>query len=160
MTAAWAVGVAIASAVIAFLSLLYTISRDRNNPVMELQKQMSTVLERVSPVNTAIGDLQKADSRLVERIVVVETKVETFWNQISLNMATILHRPHPGYEERDGLIEKLQSGQMNSDDANKLAKILRSVINDPQEDRSERAVSALLVSALGQLYDLRNSHEQ
>lgn len=154
----WAVGVSITSAVIAFFSLLYTVGKDRNSPISELQRQMSTVLERVAPVNTSIANLQLTDARLTERVVVVETKVETFWSQVSLNMATILHRPHPGYEERDALIEKLQAGSMTLDEANELAEMLYRVINDPNEERAERAVSALLVSALGQLYDLGNSH--
>lgn len=154
----WAVGVSIISAVIAFLSLLYTVGKDRSSPISELQRQMSTVLERVAPVNTSIANLQLADSRLTERVVVVETKVETFWSQVSLNMATILHRPHPGYEARDALIEKLQAGSMTEDEANELAEMLYKVISDPNEERAERAVSALLVSALGQLYDLGNPH--
>lgn len=153
----WAIGVSIISASIAFLSLLYTVGKDRNSPISELQRQMSTVLERVAPVNTSIANLQIADSRLAERVVVVETKVETFWSQISLNMATILHRPHPGYEERDNLIELLQAGTMTQEEANKLAVMLQLVINDPNEERSERAVSAILVAALGQLYDLDSS---
>lgn len=154
----WAVGVSIVSAVIAFLSFFYTVGKDRSSPISELQRQMSTVLERVAPVNATIVSLQQTDARLTERVVVVETKVETFWSQVSLNMATILHRPHPGYEERDALIEKLQAGTMTVEEANKLAEMLYKVINDPNEERAERAVSALLVSALGQIYDLGDLH--
>lgn len=129
--------ISILSVVNSVLISIYSIRRNINKDAKMLEAEFRSKFEQMS-----------------NRIIVLETQVGAFWHNISVNLATVLHSPHPEHFRRDQLIELLQDGKLTLKDATEMISLLRKAINDDESAQSERAVAAILLSAIQQLYGI------
>ena len=86
----------------------------------------------------------KLDRRLdkVENMLSsIETKIEPFWQLIKTDIAGLLHRPT--HLEMDALLEKLQNGGLDHEEANTLYDML---VNEDNDDDTIRRISTVLVA--------------
>lgn len=90
-------------------------------------------------------------AKVGERITVLETKMEVFWSGISLDLATVLHHPHPEFAERDNLLELFLAGDINESQLDRLRELLRHAVGDIDTESpsaGERVAASILLRLL------------
>lgn len=93
--------------------------------------------------------------KLRERLIVVETKLNLFFKDVSLTKADFLHSPHT--PELDLLLEKVQSGEkMKQNEVLSLIEMLKQILKSSSETESRKSAAGMLMATVRAQYYLTN----
>lgn len=86
------------------------------------------------------------------RITALETKVEVFWRNVSIDVALLLHKPHPDFRKRDELIEKYAADKLTETELKEFILLLEK-LKEEGEDKQERFYASYILHAIKARYN-------
>jgi hypothetical protein len=101
----------------------------------------ATLTALAASISQLSQDVAKIRERLevaVDRTTVLETKMEVFWRNVSLDVAKVLHSPNPARQHLDLLLEDLMNGGLDdARDRAELRGLLRTIRDYHHGDPSD-----------------------
>ncbi len=115
-----AVIVGIISSVLAVTSLLYTVTNNRSG--------YSKITEN--------------------RLASLETKVDLFWRNLSVDAAKILHSPDPAKARQDALLERFMDETIEPDEVTELVTLLEAILHEHDAQPGQRLAASVVLQAV------------
>jgi hypothetical protein len=118
------------------------------------QRQAQASLDAAGSLRGEVRGLAAQVTALDSRASVLEAKLDVFWRNVAFDVSKILHSPHPGWEELDGLLEKFRDQAISPAEQAELEDHLRAIVDGRwtagQVARADQVAASLLLRALEQ----------
>lgn len=144
----------IVNIIIAIISVLisavaFSHSKRKDNAEDLVARINAIVGERIIVVMNSIGKVE-------DRVIVLETKTDVFWRNVSFDIARELHSPHR--PELDRLLEKYYSRdvgpeRMSQAEIRRMEFLLKWLIDSDHEPKGDKVMAIILLSILKTLKD-------
>lgn len=100
-------------------------------------------------------DAQSRHAELSNRVSLLERMVDMIFKQVTINFAANLHKPHPDYADRDGLIEKYVRENITPEELERFRGLLEFDRDNPECDFRDQALAKSILEMMDMQYALR-----
>lgn len=105
-----------------------------------------------------IGRGGRTDSTATEnRLASLETKVDLFWRNVSVDAAKILHSPDPAKARQDYLLEQFMAETITIDEVAELVELLETLLSDHDSRPGDRLAASVVLNAVTVRYAAVNT---
>jgi hypothetical protein len=122
----------------------------------ELKARTDRITEDIALLREDVRDeiaLLREDVRSVrEKVSVLESKMDVFWKGVAIDVASVLHSPHPSWGDLDLLLDRFRNDTITDPEMTRLAGMLQEVKDGAYGgvpiSRADQVAASLMLRAI------------
>jgi hypothetical protein len=119
----------------------------------ELKVRTDRITQEIALLRAQDIALLREDVRAVrEKVSVLESKMDVFWKGVAVDVASVLHSPHPSWGDLDILLDRFRNDTITEPEMTRLAGMLQEVKDGAYGgaaiSRADQVAASLMLRAI------------